>query len=106
MRLSNVQISENTGNGIFAVDGSALWLDNGVVIDGNGGNGVSLSDTTTLGKFFVTTNIQITNNGRWGIGCSTTPGVAQLYGFPPTAQPITMTGNASGSTNCPTAPQP
>jgi hypothetical protein len=106
LRLGNAKVIDNTGNGLFVAVGSVVWLEDGAVISRNGGHGISLSDGGVVGKFFVATGIQISDNGAWGISCSAAPGVAQLYGFPPTASPITTTGNALGGINCPTSPRP
>lgn len=106
LRLGNASVSDNRGNGLFVAIGSVVWLEGGAVINGNGGHGISASDGGIVGKFFVITNIQINNNGAWGISCSAAPGTAHLYGLPPTASPITTTGNALGGINCPVSPVP
>jgi Right handed beta helix region len=104
LRLNATHITQNSGNGVFAVFGSTVWLSNGTVIDQNGGNGVYLMDASVAGKFFVETDININNNGGYGIKCSPSPAVPQLYGFPNAGSAITTTGNAAGTISCPAAP--
>lgn len=105
LRLSNATIANNT-RGIFAVNGSQVWLDNGAVITGNQGNGIAVNDTSVVGKLRSTTNVQITNNQGWGISCSGAPGAAQLAQFPPSGFAINLTGNTSGEHNCAVSPNP
>ena len=104
-------ITGNTGNGVFVAMGSVLYLENNVSITANTGHGISASDGAVVGKFFVTTAVQINDNGGYGISCSAPPGLGQLYGFPAgpnTGQPIVTSGNGLGGINatCHAAPVP
>jgi len=107
LRIGATEVTRNKGNAFFGAMGSVLWLEEGVKIDSNGGHGISMLDAGVVGKYYVVTDISITNNGGYGISCSPSPGVAQLYGFPPAGQPLpNVTGNRLGDYGCPSSPNP
>jgi len=107
LRIGSTSISGTQGNGIFGAMGSVVWLEAGVDIHDNTGHGIAMTDTGVVGKYHVLTNVSIRNNGGFGISCSGTPGVAQLYGFPSAGQPLTdVTGNVLGAYGCPASPSP
>jgi len=108
LRIAATEISGSRGNGIFGAMGSVVWLEDGVNIHHNGGHGIAMTDTGVVGKYYVPTDIHITNNDGQGIACSPSPGVAQLYGFPPTpgANAPNVSGNLRGDYGCPASPNP
>jgi hypothetical protein len=108
VKISGTEVSRNEGNGIFGGMGSVVWLEDGAKITGNGGHGIAMVNTGVVGKFYVPTDISITNNGGHGISCSPSPGVAQLYGFPPTvgANAPDVSGNDQGDYGCLASPNP
>jgi len=94
-------VQNNTGDGVQVGNGSSAEFSN-ATIQGNGGNGVKISDTSVAsfgpGNNGVG-NSQIINNQGAGLTCQSSPAVALVHG------PVgTVSGNAQGNNLCPTDP--
>jgi hypothetical protein len=90
-------ITHNSGDGVRVVAGSTLRIYSVDVVSDNGGNGVTLSDTS-VGDFI---NPTITGNGGIGVHCDGPPSTAVERG------PVnTVTGNDGGDVDCRNAGQP
>lgn len=67
------------------------------MIRGNQGDGVRLSDTSTMeASVDDPLGIQIIDNSGFGVFCDDPPAVSQLVLF----SPITVTGNTAGQVEC------
>ena len=104
LQLGAATVTQNGVTGVFASGGSRVYLNAGATITANGGSGISLMDTSLAQKFRAIADIQITNNGAYGIVCSVPPAVAQVVGF--TFQQGNVSGNALGQIDCPISPGP
>jgi hypothetical protein len=90
-------VEHSTGAGIRLVGASTLSMDGQASVSDNGGDGVSLSDTSVAQ--FV--DAIVTGNAGYGIRCDGPPSVAVIRG--PTDG---VTGNAAGQVACQNAGQP
>lgn len=94
-------VQNNTGDGVQVGNGSSAEFSN-ATIQGNGGNGVKISDTSVAsfgpGNNGVG-NSQIINNQGAGLTCQPSPAVALVHG-----QVGTVSGNAQGNNFCPNDP--
>jgi hypothetical protein len=91
-------------SGIFVSGGSRVSLGRGAVITANTRNGITLTDTSVAQKLRSETDIHITNNGQFGVGCSAAPAAALLVGFGINTGNIS--GNGQGNINCAMSPVP
>ena len=91
---------EGNGDGIAVEIGSALRAD-ALIVRNNNGNGITISDLSTMYLSPGGGVSQIVDNDGWGISCEGPPPVAVLGGqvfFNPST--IMFSGNDSGPTNC------
>jgi hypothetical protein len=90
--LQETTVRDNRAVGITASNASFVGLHANVLITGNGGDGVSLGDST---RGSGGSNITITNNNGWGINCGgpATSGFAFMSQF-------VFSGNLAGPHNC------
>jgi hypothetical protein len=118
-------VANNSRHGVLIYSGAAGFVRAGLVISGNGANGIYLeSGEMTIGDgsgpatiqgngqngIFMRTNSvatfsnsgnQIINNTSWGILCTGSPSVPLIFGTVGT-----VSGNGSGQIGCNTSPNP
>ncbi len=92
--LSGATVIELNGGGIGAMGGSTMVLGDGVVIQDNVGNGISLADVSVAAAFG---SPLIQNNGGVGVVCAGSPAAAQLA----TSTFGTVINNPLGNIECP-----
>jgi hypothetical protein len=102
LQFGGFTVENNVGDGVLVRDGSAVVFaaraNAEVSIRGNQGNGLTLRDTSVA---TLIPQLQILDNGGWGILCSPPPAVAQITGAAGS-----VSGNKLGGVNCPTNPGP
>jgi hypothetical protein len=99
LQVGNAVIEDNSATGLQATGGSVIHfgLGGGIgIIRRNTGDGMSLTDTSVASALYMGGHAEIRDNGRFGVSCSASPGVAQLVG------PIgVVEANTEGDINCP-----
>jgi hypothetical protein len=90
-------VENNTGAGVRLIGASSLSIGGQAIVRGNGGDGISVSDTSVA----VFNDASVTGNTGWGVQCDGSPSVAVIRG--PTDG---VTGNTAGNVDCVNAGQP
>jgi hypothetical protein len=90
-------IERNSRDGVRLVGASSLLIGGQAVVRDNGGDGISVSDTSVA----VFDDATVTGNAGRGVHCDGPPSVAVIRG-----STTGVTGNAAGNVDCQNAGQP
>jgi hypothetical protein len=91
-------VENNAGHGVFVTGGSLVTAIE-IVIHGNQGSGIYLTDTSVASGSPRSDGPVIQGNAGWGVFCEGPPAVAQVGR--PGLPAETVTDNTAGVTNCP-----
>ena len=98
--IYNAIIENNASQGISLSGGSNITAYNAIVRN-NGADGILVRDLSTIAIHVRDGDMEIINNGGWGINCEGPPAIAVLGGqglFNPAE--IVFSGNVLGDTTC------
>jgi hypothetical protein len=96
--MQGATVEDNLGDGVRITNSSSVSMRFGVTIRDNTGNGISISDNSVANFGHPPATVQILDNDQWGIHCDGAPSTAVIRGAVGT-----VSGNAQGQNNCPSA---
>jgi hypothetical protein len=96
--MQGATVEDNLGDGVRITNSSSVSMRFGVTIRDNTGNGISISDNSVANFGHPPATVQILDNDQWGIHCDGAPSTAVIRGAVGT-----VSGNTSGQNNCQSA---
>jgi len=95
LALQEGAVVEDNGTGVSVQDNSSAIVNNGSVVRANVGDGIQLSGK---GDLLVNREGFVENNGGWGVRCDPVPDVSGIHGW---INPSQVRSNALGEISCP-----